>query len=679
MAAAGWMRFKSMVWLAWLVLIVCVLGPYFWWEVEYFHSPGPKFHIALVCLIPVYVAGCAAYLRLRRKRWWRFEVPALVLFVSASLLFYQPLASVVSALLFLSCIATGCRIARAVRVPLRSEIETIGVGFALGSTALILALFLLGVAHWYFRPIFIVLIGLPLLAFGQEAIAAVAALKRLFCAAARCPALRHPMAGIAVQFAFLGLACSLAVLLSPSIAFDPLGMHLPAARQYAEQHRLEPLASLDYSYFPQGFEVVMSLAWSLGGQPAAQMISPLFYAQFLLMLFAIARTLKLDNVAAFAGVVCAGLLPVSHWTGSNAKNDMAMCFFEAAALYAFLQWLERRERVWIPIGAVFLGAAFGIKHVALFAAVPLGSYFLYAILRSRRRMRLTVVFGLLLAGSGLYWQAREWLLTGNPVYPAQVRQSVESGIPRPGRTPLERMARYCEILWQTHFAGQHTMESPLPNPAGIALLAFLPFAVLTARRSNPGRRACLWFSAAYIAYWVVAVGVLRYALLPPSLLILLVVGKARQFRDEAGYRAIRVSVNAAFAGVLLFAVLGVAIIELNAPMLGLLSRRTGWETYLKSTLPAYRSLAWLDRNRVDSNILAVDNFSRAYAPNPGRYYTTEAADPHIMQTAAACACQYVIVPADVDASRERQRFGFSGAARAVYRDAAFSIYQLLPD
>jgi hypothetical protein len=343
-----------------------VFAQYFRWEVDCFRSPGPGFHTAILCLIPAYLAACAVYLRLRRRRWWRLEVPTMALLAAAALLFYQPAAALVCALLFLSCLAAGLRIASAAGVPLQPGGETIGLAFAFGAAAMTAALFLLGIAGLYYPVVFVALLCLPLAAFRREALDGVRTLAALFRKAARCPALRHPMAGIAFQFAFAGLACALAVTLTPSIAFDPLATHLPAARYLAEQHALAPLASEHYSYYPQGGEALMALAWALAGQPGAQTISPLFFALFLLMLLSIARTAGLDRVSAFAGVAATALMPFAHWTGSNAKNDTVMAFFEACALYALLRWAETRQPVWIPVGGSAAGGGLGRQAYRFF-------------------------------------------------------------------------------------------------------------------------------------------------------------------------------------------------------------------------------------------------------------------------------------------------------------------------
>ena len=67
-------------------------------------------------------------------------------------------------------------------------------------------------------------------------------------------------------------------------------MHLPAARHYAMTGGLEPLPGQPYSFYPQGAETVMAAAYSLGGQPAVQLVHPLFFALALGAVFALAIT-----------------------------------------------------------------------------------------------------------------------------------------------------------------------------------------------------------------------------------------------------------------------------------------------------------------------------------------------------------------------------------------------------
>ncbi len=646
------------VWLAWLLLTGCVAAKYFRWEVEYFRSPGTIFYTLVLCALPLFVLACAGYLRLRRHSLWRFEVPALAAFAGVCLLLYQPLAALVATLFFVACFATGSRVARPLGITLETPAELLTLGFGLGCALLIPVLFVLGLFRLYYPWVFLLLLIVPCLLLWREAWRGLAVVREVL---ASSDGLRHPLAGIAVVFAALATVLALASLLAPSIAYDPLAMHLASARSYAAQHALEILPSLDYTYYPQGCEVLMALAWSLGGQAAAQMISPLFWVLSLVLLLMVARACGLGKAAAFAGVIAAAMMPFAHWSGANAKNDSAMVFFQAAALYAFIRWLATRNPAWIPAGALFLGSSFAVKHVALFGAVPLVCFFLYAC---RRRLRTALAFCLILAASALYWHVRTLVLTGSPVFPAKLRQSVaQAG--RPSSRGL--LARSLLVPWRAQFGGSRAFESPLPNPMGVVLLVFLPLAFLIPGAKTPARRACLLFCAIYLAYWMVTISMVRYAILPISLLVVLLAGKAKTFYDELDHRALRASIAGAFGGVLLFSTLGIAIIEVNAPMLLLFAGRVRSDQYLDLALQTHRSLSWLDAAHIQTRIFGFDTCSRAYAPDPAKFYCIFNHWEWVGEDIARCRCEYAVLP---------QNRKPDGAAQPLYRDDFFTVWRL---
>ena len=409
----------------------------------------------------------------------------------------------------------------------------------------------------------------------------------------------------------------------------------------------------------------MALAWSLGGQPAAQLISPLFWVSFPPASSPIARSCNLSNAAAFAGVVAAAMMPFAHWSGSNSKNDSAMVFFQAAALLAFLRSARnpqpgmdsrRCASAWIHV-----------RHQArgLVRSNSTGMLLPVRDPDSIPRLRLALAFCSIFAVSALYWPARTAYLTGNPVYPASLSQSLdlhEKGVAK------RRVPRFLRIPWYAYFNGWRVFESPLPNPMGLALLVFLPLAILVPRQRTPTRRACWLFCAVYLAYWIPMAGMLRYAILPISLVVsFFSLAKPRLFTTGWRGRLLRATVAGAFAGALLFAALGIAIIEVNAPMLLLFARRIGPDQYLDMALRTHKSLAWLAAAHPGSSIFGIDNCSRAYAPDPAKFYCAlhgwHGAEPGL----ARCRCEYVVQPSGQRPGRE---------AVPVFRDAYFTVWQL---
>ena len=115
-------------------------------------------------------------------------------------------------------------------------------------------------------------------------------------------------------------------MLAPTLSWDAMKDALAAGQYYLQVHALEPKPDLIYSFFPQATESMFALAWSLGGQPAAQFIAPLFFALSLLAAWVLARDCGADADEALTGVVLAASLPVLHWAESVPKNDAESLF-----------------------------------------------------------------------------------------------------------------------------------------------------------------------------------------------------------------------------------------------------------------------------------------------------------------------------------------------------------------
>jgi hypothetical protein len=186
--------------------------------------------------------------------------------------------------------------------------------------------------------------------------------------------------------------------------------------------RLNPSRAWDYSFFPQAAESLFALAWSLGGQPAAQTMASLFFALSLLAAWILARDCGADASEALTGVLLVASLPVLHWAESVPKNDAALTFFMLASLAAALRWrvtseFKTSEFKWVQAGVLFLACGFATKDVALFGAIPLAFVFLPAAWRQPRRLRAFASRAMFFGIVALIWNVRRFVLTGNPIFP----------------------------------------------------------------------------------------------------------------------------------------------------------------------------------------------------------------------------------------------------------------------
>ncbi|CAG0992367.1 hypothetical protein PHYC_02369 [Phycisphaerales bacterium] len=224
--------------------------------------------------------------------------------------------------------------------------------------------------------------------------------------------------------------------------YDALSYHLALPQEWLADGRLAPLKHNVYSFLPSYVEAaflhlgVMNFApgpsdraWGLvAGEGHAA-----FACQFLNLLMTVmtawwcgraaagaAERCRLGaDAAARAGVVAGTLILVTPWavvTGSLAYNDMGVVGMLAAAIIVVFEPSLAPWRRGVLLG-VLVGAACSIKPTALlFAACPVGLGLLLTLPR-REWARVAACGALAGMVMVLPWLIRNWLASGNPVFP----------------------------------------------------------------------------------------------------------------------------------------------------------------------------------------------------------------------------------------------------------------------
>ena len=677
----------SVLWLGWVAALAAITARVFTWHLNYFSSPGPQFHRVAVVVMPALALTAWIYAAVRRKKLFRHEAIALVVMSVAACLIYEPRASMATAGLLVACSAAGRFGLGALRLKFENPIDRITIGFGLGAGGLILILFAVGMLGWFYPGVFLALIVAPLLIFRKEIPGMVRDFSSLFDSWRNSEDVGNPVVGVAMFFGGVAAACALMVVLAPSIAFDPVALHLPSVQYYLKVHGLRPVPEIEYSYYPQGMEVLWTAAYGLAGQAGARLVSALFFAMFLMILFRIGRICGLDQGAAVTGVVFASTLPFLHWTGSVVKNDLTLAFFEGLALYLFLRWLEVEDFRLLPLGAFFLAEAFGIKHIAMFGGAPLALLYGYAVWRQRHRWRAAaMVIGVMLA-FGTLWAVRTYALTGNPVYPDSLRLLTGGPVEIRDHSASHTSWYLVRIPWKVTFDGTNTFESPLPNPAGILLFAFAPLVVLAGRWRGPSpparaQIACAVFTIGNLILWAWFLSKVRYAILPFALLAMLAAALLKRFYDAPSRgRVVRASLLGVETYCLLIALMGLMIIGINAPQLAYFAGRLDRTGYVRAAMRAYGAVEFLNSTgEVHPRILGVDDVARAYMSDPVAYdgipcMPERACKPErILERVKANDTEYLILPEN---RRDQNRLlGPLGDPKEVYRDPYFTVYDL---
>ena len=670
---------RVLIWFGWLAFAAFLFAGPFRGEVTYFLVHGnPVYYGAAIALLAVLAVFCLVYVPLRGRGLWRWELPLIAAFGFFFVLLEQPLALAITVLLFLAFFTVGHRLARAFGIALNTPTETLALGFSIGCGVAIPVLFLLGLLHGYYRAVSWLLVLAPIAFWHREALAALQAIRNLWRSIRQANPLRHPFCGIAAIFLAAAVFFSAAGALTPAIAFDTVNFHLPAAQYYSAQHRLDPVPLLSYSYYPQGFETLLMVAYQLGGQASAQLVAPLLFAVFLLLLFAIGRQCGLDVAALTTGIACVAMTPFALWDGTQAKNDIGMGMFQLAALLCCLKWRNSAQRAWMLLGAIFLTASISMKYTAVYGIIPLVILLFLGLRRIQtHRLRTAGAFLLLLAVLGSYWQVRAFIYTGDPVFPEKMERAAQPGGVRHGGTWGTRVKRLARTAWRLSFEGRPHFESPIQNPLGMFLLTFAPVALLAAWQRNANRRACLFYAGVYLLYWIGTIGVLRYALPAFGLVMLFLAGKAKQAYDERWIpinAPVRFSFAAALATCLAFGLLGV-IEAVGAPgEFAYLAHQISRSDYLALNLPDYRVLQAFRRLDGSAGVLTTDACSRAYAPNPGEFMCSGADNARIQSALNRHNFDFVAIPTGAKEARAAIFQGWK--SEQVYQDDKYLGYRI---
>jgi 4-amino-4-deoxy-L-arabinose transferase-like glycosyltransferase len=234
----------------------------------------------------------------------------------------------------------------------------------------------------------------------------------------------------AVVWASLALGLSSLIFPVKVISDGPI-YHLYFAARWWKAGRLflvaSPFGESAATYFPANGELWFT--WLMTGW-GGDRLARIGQAPFLLL-------------AAFAAYGCARELGAGRKAALVATSLFATCSplilftFEAnvdtifiagylSAAYFFLRYgRERDGATALVLGGLAAGAALGTKSIGVVFVPPLLAAAVWIIARRTRSIRSTIaqtalVVASLLATSG-FWFGRNWLLTGNPLYPLHLQ------------------------------------------------------------------------------------------------------------------------------------------------------------------------------------------------------------------------------------------------------------------
>ena len=264
-----------------------------------------------------------------------------------------------------------------------AEIVILGCGLGLGVLGLMTLG--LGLAGLFYGWLFIVISLLLTLALWPDFLALA---RRL-----RWPANR-PHRLTTIYLLAVGLF-TLATALLPPIDWDGLFYHLTAPKIFIQAGQITPGLDVPHFNFPSLAEMLFAYAMLLRGDIAAKLIHTLYGLLLTGLVYLVARR-HLSRESAWPAVLIFLSMPMIVTLAGWAYNDLALAFYQLAALYAWLnyqfpnshnpnsQTISQISQAhpgsnssWLILSGLFAGLAMGLKYTSFVGPLVISLFLIW--------------------------------------------------------------------------------------------------------------------------------------------------------------------------------------------------------------------------------------------------------------------------------------------------------------
>jgi hypothetical protein len=226
-------------------------------------------------------------------------------------------------------------------------------------------------------------------------------------------------------YTIVSLLLTFLAALAPPTGWDALVYHLTGPRLFLQAGRVTHAIDLPYLGFPQLGEMQFTLGMLLGGEGVAPLLHFGYGLLAVIVTAALARRAFGERVTWLAAAL---LLSVPSLLSlmAHAYVEAILLFYITAAVYAFIRWREARVQgdtsdslKWLRLIGLFCGFSAGVKYTAVAVPLALGLALLWTLRRDGVRAiagQLAQLAAITVAVT-LPWLLKNWLTTGNPVYP----------------------------------------------------------------------------------------------------------------------------------------------------------------------------------------------------------------------------------------------------------------------
>lgn len=288
----------------------------------------------------------------------------------------------------------------------------------------------------------------------------------------------------------IGVLTCMMLVLTPEIGKDALIYHIGVPKMFLAHHGIYFISGNIFASYPFFGEMLYIWGLSLWGEVLPKGIH---FAMAIFVLFGMwqfGKRYVRENSFELLPLLIFFTIPSVFINAHVAYCDLTLTFYTFVALYAFINWFNTKQKLWLILCAIFSGIAMSIKYSGL--SFPfIGSLgVLWACRKnempSRKTVQLFSLYILFTFVTGAPFYLKNWIMTGNPLYPFFYQMFGGKGwsAEQAGYYDVfikslgmgRHLLDYLLLPWNLSFKAQ--MNSPLfDGLMGPLFILILPFAI----------------------------------------------------------------------------------------------------------------------------------------------------------------------------------------------------------
>lgn len=216
------------------------------------------------------------------------------------------------------------------------------------------------------------------------------------------------------------LLCMMLVL-APETGKDALIYHIGVPKMFLEHHGIYFIPGNIFANYPFFSEMLYTWGLSLWGEMLPKGTHFAIAIFILYSMWKFCRRYVQENSFETLPLLIFFTIPSVFINAHVAYCDLILTFYTFVAIYAFINWFNTKQTLWLVFCGLFSGVAMSIKYGGL--SFPfIGSLgVLWACRRkkipSKKAFYLLSLYILFTFLTGAPFYLKNWIMTGNPLYP----------------------------------------------------------------------------------------------------------------------------------------------------------------------------------------------------------------------------------------------------------------------